>query len=99
MERKPIQIFLVIAIFLSILVSSTYCQYYILAAADFISLDLKIENFDQEYLFATNQSEFKLHGSDSFFKGFHLLTCLYGQSFHLFSQILSLDQKTLVLRC
>jgi hypothetical protein len=99
MKRKPIQIFLIIAISLFILVSSTYGQYYTLASADFISRDLKLENFDQEYLFATNQSEFKVYGSDGVFKGFHLLACLYGQSFHLFSQILSLDQKNLVLRC
>ena len=99
MERKPIQIFLVIAISLSILVSSTYCQYYTLAAADFISLDLKIENFDQDYLDSANQSEFKAYGSDGFFKGFHLLTCLYGQSFQFLSQEPSLDQKNLVLRC
>ena len=99
MERKPIQIFLVIAISLSILVSSTYCQYYILAAADFISLDLKIENFDQDYLDSANQSEFKAYGSDGFFKGFHLLTCPYGQSFQFLSQEPSLDQKNLVLRC
>lgn len=99
MNRKLIQIFLVIAISFAIPVSSTYVCYYTVAAADFLSLDLKIENFDQEYLFAANQSEFKVYGSDGFSKGFHLLTCLYGQSFHLFSQILSLDQKTLVLRC
>ena len=99
MERKPTQIFLVIAISLSILVSSTYCQYYTLAAADFISFDLKIENFDQEYLFAANQSEFKVYGSDGFFKGVHLLICLYGQFPHLLSQKPSLDQKNLVLRC
>ena len=99
MERKPIQIFLVIVISLSIFGSSTYCQYYTLASADFISLDLKIENFDQDYLFTANQSEFKVHELDAFFKDFHLLKCLNGQSFHLLSQKPSLDQKTLVLRC
>jgi hypothetical protein len=99
MKRKPSQIFLVIVISLSILVFSTYYEYYTLAAADFISHNLKLENFDQEYLSAANQSELKVYGSGGFLKGFQLLTCLYGQSFHLFSQILSLDQKTLVLRC
>jgi hypothetical protein len=99
MERKPIQIFLVIAISLSILVSSTYCQYYTLAAADFISVGLKLENFDQEYLSASNQSELKVSGSGGFFNGFLRLTCLFGQSFHLLPQESSLDQKNLVLRC
>ena len=99
MNRKHIQIFLVIAVLFAIPMSSTYVCYYTLAAADFISTDLKIENFDQEYLFAANQSEFKVYGLDGFFKGFHLLTCLYGQSFHLLSQEPSLNQKNLVLRC
>jgi hypothetical protein len=99
MGRKPIQIFLVIAISLSIFGSSTYRQYYTLASADFISTDLKIENFDEDYLFVANQSEFKVFELDAFFKDFHLLKCLNGQSFHLFSQKRSLDQKTSVLRC
>jgi hypothetical protein len=99
MKRKPIQIFLVIAISLSILVSSTYCQYYTLAAADFISLNLKFENFDQEYLLAANQSELKVSRSGGFFNGFQLVTCLFGQSFHLLSQSPSLDRKACILRC
>lgn len=99
MKRKPSQIFLVIVISLSILVFSTYCEYYTLAAADFISHNLKLENFDQEYLSAVNQSELKVYGSGGFLKGFQLLTCLFGQSFHLLSQEPSFDQKNLVLRC
>jgi len=99
MKRKPIQIFLVIAISLYILVSSTYGQYYTLAAADFISLNLKLEAFDQDYLSAANQSEFKVSRSGGFFNGSQLVTCLFGQSFHLLSQKPSLDQKNLVLRC
>jgi hypothetical protein len=99
MKRNPIQIFLVIATCLSIFVSSIYCQYYTLAAADYISVGLKLENFDQEYLSASNQSELKASGSGAFFKGFLRLTCLFGQSFHLLPQESSLDQKNLVLRC
>ena len=99
MKRKPSQIFLVIAILFAIPVSSAYICYYTLAAADFISHNLKLENFDQEYLSAVNQSELKVYGSGGFLKGFQLLTCLFGQSFYLLSQEPSLDQKTLVLRC
>ena len=99
MRSKPARTFLIIAISLYILVSSTYGQYYSLAAADFISLQPKLENFDQEYLSAANQSELKMYGSGGFLKGFQLLTCLFGQSFHLLSQVLSPDQKNLVLRC
>jgi len=99
MIRKPINIFLTIAISLCILAGSTYCQYYTLAAADFISGALKLENFDQEYLAASNQSELKASGSSSLVKGFHLVTCLLGLSFHLSPQKPSLDQKNLVLRC
>jgi hypothetical protein len=99
MRRKHSQIFLVIVIFLSILVFSTYYEYYALAAADFISHNPKLENFDQEYLSTANQSELKAYGSGGFLKGFQLLTSLFGQSFHLFSQGPFLDQKHLVLRC
>jgi len=96
---KGIQIFLVIAISFFAPVSSTYGHYYSLAAADFISHNPKLENFDQEYLSAANQSGWKVFGSGGFLKGFHPLTCLFGQSFHLLSQVSSPDQKTLVLRC
>jgi len=99
MKSEPIRIFLVTAISFFILVSFTYSRYYILASADFISLDLKLENFDQEYLSAANQCELKVYGSGDSFKGFQLLTCLFGQSFHLLSQEPSLDQKNLFLRC
>jgi hypothetical protein len=99
MKRKAVQIFLVIAISSSILVSSTYCQYYTLAAADFISLNLKFEVFDHEYLVVANQSELKMSGLGGFFNGFQLATHQFGQCFHPFSQISSLEQKTLVLRC
>jgi hypothetical protein len=99
MRRKPARIFLIIAISLYILVSSTYGQYYCLAAADFISHQLKLENFDQEYLSASNQSELKVYGSGRPFNGSQLATYLIGLPSHLFSQIPSFDQKTLILRC
>ena len=99
MKRNPIQVFLVIAICLSIFVCSIYCQYYTLAAADFISAGLKLENFDQEYLSASNQSELKISESGGLFKAFQLVTSLFGQSFHLLPHESSLDQRNLVLRC
>ena len=96
---KKIQIFLVIAISLSILMSSTYCQYYTLAAADFLSSDLNFETYDQEILLAAYQSELKSFGSSGFSNGFLLTPHLLGQSLRFFSQLLSLDQKILILRC
>jgi hypothetical protein len=99
MKRKAIQIFLVIAISFTIPVSSGYFCYYTLAAADFLSLDLKFETSDQAYLLAANQSQLKVSRLGGFFNGFQLATYLFGQCFHLFSQIPSLKQETLVLRC
>jgi hypothetical protein len=99
MKRKPAKSFLVIAISLYILMSSTYGQYYTLASADIISRNLKFENFDQEYLSAANDSELKDTGSGGLLKDFQWLAFLFGQSFHLLSQVLSLDLKSLVLRC
>jgi hypothetical protein len=99
MNRKPIQIFLVIAISFAIPASSTYVCYYTVAAADFLSPNLNFETFDQEFLFSAYESELKVFESSNFFNGFQLAAYLFEQSFHLFSKILSLDQKTLVLRC
>jgi hypothetical protein len=99
MNRKPIQIFLVIAISFAIPVSSTYVCYYTVAAADFLSLNLKLEAFDQEYLSSAYETELKAFESSSFLNGFQSATYLFGQSFRLLSQLPSLDQKTLVLRC
>jgi hypothetical protein len=96
---KGIQIILVIAISLSVLASSTYSEYYTLAAADFLSADLNFEIYDQEILLAASQSELKSFGSSGVSSGFLLVPYLFAQSFHSFSQVLSLDQKTLILRC
>jgi hypothetical protein len=87
------------AISLSILVSSTYCQYYTLAAADFLSPDLNFENYDQEILQAAYQIELKSFGFSGGSNGYLLGAHFFSQSFHSFSQALSLDQETLILRC
>jgi len=99
MKRKTIQIILVIAISLAIPVSSAYTIYYTVAATDFRSPDLNIEAFDQEYLLASNLSELKGSQSGVFFNGFQLTTYLFGLPSYLSSQISSLDQKPIILRC
>jgi len=99
MKRKPAQIFPIIAISLCLLLSSTYGQYYAMASADFISVRLKLENFDQEYLSASYQAELKMSGSGGPFNGSQLATCLSGVPSYLFSQISSFNQKTSILRC
>ena len=99
MKRKAIQIILVIPISLAILVSSAYTIYYTVAAADFLSPDLNIEAFDQEYLLATYLSELKGSQSGVFFNEFQLTTYLFGLPSYLSSQISALDQKTVILRC
>jgi hypothetical protein len=99
MNRKSIQFILVIAISLAIPVSSAHVSYYTVASADFLSPNLGFEAFDQEYLAAANQSGFKIFDSSSFSKRLQLGISPFGLSPHLSSQISSLDQKTLVLRC
>ncbi len=98
MKKEATRILLAIVISLCILASFTYGQYYTLALADFISHDLKLENFDHDYLSAVNQNQLKVYGSYGFLESFRL-SRLLEQSFHLVSQIVSLDQKELILRC
>jgi hypothetical protein len=96
---NKIQIFLVIIITFSIPLSSAYFQYCTLAAADFLSPNLNFETSDQEYLQAANQSQLKVARLGGFFNLFQLATCLFGERSHLLSQIPSLNQENLVLRC
>jgi hypothetical protein len=99
MNKKAVRIFMVIAISFTISGSSAYFSYYTLAAADFLSSDLKFETFDREYLLAADQSQLKVSGLDSFSKGIQLTIRLLEHCFHLFSQIPSFNQKPSVLRC
>jgi len=99
MKSKSAQILLIITISVYILVTSAYGQYYCLAAADFISHNPKLENFDQEYLSASDQGELKASGSGGLFKGSQLSTYLIELLSHIFSLLSSFDQKTLILRC
>ena len=80
------------------LASFTYGQYYTVASADFLSHDLKLENFDHDYLSAVNQNQWKAYGSFGFLESLQL-SRFSEQSFHLVSQVVSLDQKELILRC
>ena len=79
------------------LASFTYGQYYTVASADFISHDLKLENFDHDYLSAVNQNQWKAYGSFGFFESFQM-SRFPEQPFQLVSQVVSPDRKELVLR-
>ena len=92
------RILLAIVISVCLLASFAYGQYYTVASADFISHDLKLENFDHDYLSAVNQNQWKAYGSFGFLESFRL-SRLFEQSFHLVSEVVSLDQKELILRC
>jgi hypothetical protein len=99
MRRKTIQVILAIAISLVIPVSAAYVGYYTMASADFLSSNLGFEAFDQEYLFAANQSELKISPVIGLFGEFQSGTNLFGLPSHLSSQVPSFDDKILVLRC
>ena len=96
---KSIQIFLVIAISLFILAFPAYLRCTNLSETKFASSDLGFENPDQENGLPDNENELKVFGPTAFFTIFLLGTNLFEQSSHLFSQALSLRQKTFVLRC
>jgi hypothetical protein len=96
---KGIQIFLVITISPFILALPAYLRCTQLSQAKFVSSDLTFENQDQEGGMPDSEKELKVHGSSAFLIVFHLGAHLFKQSSHLFSQILSLHPKMLVLRC
>jgi hypothetical protein len=95
---KRIQIFLAIAISLFILAFPAYLRCTQLSQTKFISSDLSFENPDQEEGLPDSEKELKVYGSSATLIIFHLGTNLFEQS-RLFSQTLSLRQKTFVLRC
>ena len=99
MNRKSTQIILAIAISLAIPVSSVYVSYYTVASADFLSPNLGFEAFDQEYLAAANQGGLKIFDSSSFFRRLQPGIYPFELFPHLSSQVSSLGQKTVVLRC
>jgi hypothetical protein len=96
---KGIQIFLVIAISLFILSFPAYLRCTELSQIKFVSSDLSFENLDQEEGLPNNEKELKVYGPSTLLMMFLLGINLFEQSSHLFSQTLSLRQKTFVLRC
>jgi hypothetical protein len=93
------QIFLVIATSLFILALPAYLRHANLSEIKFASSDLGFENPDQENRVPDNEKELKAFGPTGLFTIFILGTHLSERPSHLFSQILSLGQKTLILRC
>jgi len=93
------QIFLAIAISLFILALPAYLRCTNLSETKFISFDLSFENPDQKDGPLDNENELKGFGPTAFSIIFLLGTNLFERSSHLFSQALSLRQKTFVLRC
>jgi len=96
---KRIRVILVVAISLSIPVCSAYVCYYTVAAADFLSPNLKLEAFDQEFLSSALENELKVPLIGNFWGGSYLITYFSGYSFHFLSHIPSPDQEILILRC
>jgi hypothetical protein len=98
MNRRSIRISLTLVICFSIFVSFIYCRYYPLAAADFISGDLKLESFDQERVLAASQNQLKVFRSVGFLR-FQPGICLTGCFSHLSFRMSSHDQKSVILLC
>ena len=96
---KRIQIFLGIAISLFILALPAYLRCTQLPQSKFVSSDLSFEDSGKEEGVPDSEKELKVYGSSALLIIFDLGTNLFEQSFHLFSQRLSLHQKTVVLRC
>jgi len=96
---KRIQIFLGIVISLFILALPAYLRCTQLSQSKFASSDLSFENPGEEEGLPDSQEELKGYGSSALLIIFDLSTDLFEQSSHLFSQTLSLCQKTFVLRC
>ena len=96
---KSIQIFLVIAISFFILALPAYLRCTSFSETKFASSDLGFENPGQENGLPDNGNELKVFGPSAFSTTFLLSTNLFERSSHLFSQALSLRQKTFVLRC
>ncbi len=93
------QIFLVIAFSFFIMALPAYLRHTNLSETKFASSDLGFENPDQENRVPDNEKELKAFGPTGLFTIFILGTHLSERPSHLFSQILSLRQKNLVLRC
>ena len=96
---KSIQVFLVIPISLIVLALPAYLRCSNLPEIKFVSYELSFETPDQENELAGNENELKIFGPFSFFTTFLPDTNFFEQYSHLFPQVISLRQNTLVLRC
>jgi len=99
MERKLIQISLVIVICAFTLVYPAYLRCSNLAGAKFLSTDLGFENPDQEDVFFGQQNESQAFVSIVFLIKLPPGTNLFNQISRFRSLTSFLDQKTSILRC
>jgi len=96
---KNTQIFLAMAISFFIFALPAYLRCTNLSEANFVSFDLSFENPDQENGLPDNENKLKVFGQTTFSILFLQGINLFEQSFRLFSQAVSLHQKTFVLLC
>ncbi len=99
MKRKPIQIFLVIAISAFILVFPAYLRSSNLAGVRLFSTDLSFESPDQDDISSDQQNLSKAFVSSVLTIKLLPGTNLFYQFFHFCFPSSFLDQKTLILRC
>jgi hypothetical protein len=98
-RSKSIQVFLIIPISLIVLALPAYLRCSNLPEIKFFSYELGFETPDQENELAGNENELKIFGPSAFFTTFLPDTHFFEQYSHLFLQVISLRQNTLVLRC
>jgi hypothetical protein len=96
---KTIQIISVAAISLFILALPAYLHCAQPSQTKFVSSDLSFENPDQKEGLPDNEKELKGNGPSTLFIMFLLGAIPFEQSSYLFSQVLSLRQRIVVLRC
>jgi len=99
MERRSIQNYLVIVTSFFILTFPTYRLFSNFSQMNLFPADLNFENPDQDYQFNDLKYE-----SDTVLLGASIINSpleisLFEQTYHLPSPVLSLDQKSCILRC
>jgi hypothetical protein len=96
---KGIQILPVITMSLFILALPAYLHCARPSQTKFVSSDLSFENPDQKEGLPDNEKEWKGFGPSTLFMMFLLGGIRFERSSYLFSQVLSLRQRIVVLRC
>ena len=99
MKRGVTQTFLAIAISLFIPIFQAYFHHHVLSEADFLSLDLKLETPDQEFLPIIRQDESKmvLSSNPPMILPPEIVPLEHFLGF--FFTPYSLNQETVILRC